>query len=96
MLLKAEVNKIISGPHKVRKQAYKTVAVDASGQPGVSGYRSVENGVYVADVFVTVDLAAIARELGHKAMKNKSKQSRFLGGSVTVEAANIQHDEGSK
>jgi hypothetical protein len=76
MLLKAEVNKIISGPHKVRKQVYKTV-------------------FYVADVYVTVDLEAIALTLGQKAMGNKNKQAKYLGGAVIVKAANIQQEVGT-
>jgi hypothetical protein len=92
--LNPQIKEVFSGPHKVRKTAYKTEVIDSSGQPGVSGYRSIENGVYVADVYVTVDLEAIARSLGHRAMGNKSKQSKYLGGFVTVEARNIQHEGG--
>lgn len=92
--LNPAIKEVFSGPHKVTKRAFKTEAIDPSGQPGVSGYRTVQNGEYVADVFVTVNLEEIARTLGLKAMSNKSKQSKYLGGCVIVEVRNIQHTGG--
>jgi hypothetical protein len=55
-----------------------------------------ETGIYdaavyeTADIEVAADLGAIARTLGAKAMRNKSKVAKDVGGYVVVKATNIR------
>lgn len=44
----------------------------------------------ICRVDVTVDVAAIMAELGAKAIRNKSKRARALGGLVVVKASQEQ------
>jgi hypothetical protein len=80
------------GPYTVKIPRYVTEAIDASGQPGVSGYRSKQVGFTVADIHISIDMEALAKELGGKAIKNKEHRSRYLGGDVVVEAVNIRKE----
>jgi len=42
------------------------------------------------DVFVCVDLAAIAWDLAARAFRNKSRSCRYKSGAVVVEVRNVQ------
>jgi len=42
------------------------------------------------EVFVSVDLAAIAWDLAAKAFQNKSRTCRYLAGAVEVQVKNVQ------
>lgn len=61
-----------------------TFAPDGS----VNGMRTQPDGKEVADIIVEVNLAALARRLGVRDMKNKSGKCKYLFGEVTVRAIN--------
>lgn len=54
--------------------------------------RSVPDGTETADITVTVDLPGIAQRLGVRAMANKSGQSKFMHGLVTITATNRKRE----
>lgn len=51
-------------------------------------YSTVPDGYELADITVTVDLAALARQMAVKAMKNTSGRSKCAHGAVVVTATN--------
>jgi len=69
------------------KKVYATFPMTLSSwkSPGVT-----------VDVFVEVDLGAIAWQLATKAVKTKSRRSRYLNGAVVVEARNVVDVKGSQ
>lgn len=53
--------------------------------PGQLGsFSRAPDGFEMADVEVAVDFAQIARQLGWRAMANKSGVSKYMGGAVVV------------
>lgn len=46
-------------------------------------------GNLIADIYLEIDIDAIARELGKKAISNKRKRSHIMGGYIVAEAVNI-------
>jgi hypothetical protein len=56
------------------------------------GWKWIEAGKLTADIYLTIDLDAIARDLGCKAIGNKNRRSKYMGGVVVVEAVNIRKE----
>ena len=54
------------------------------------GFTTEPDGFDVAEIHVTVDLAQIARFYGRAAMRNKSRRSKYMSGSVIIEAKSIR------
>lgn len=54
------------------------------------GWRSVPDGQERAEVLLSVDLEAIAYELGQKAMRNKSGKAKAFNGLIVVKALKRQ------
>lgn len=65
----------------IRRQLRKKVPVSGEGS---TGFTTVPDGYEEAVIDVDVDLAAIARLLGTKAMGNSKGVSKYLQGLVTV------------
>lgn len=64
----------------IRRQLRKRVPVSESG----TGFTTVPDGYEEAVVDVDVDMAAIAKLLGSKAMGSKRGVSKYMNGLVTV------------
>lgn len=56
------------------------------------GFTSIPDGFEHADIEVTADLDAIARELGLRAMGNKSGKTKYLHGLIVVTATNRRRE----
>lgn len=52
------------------------------------GMRTIPDGSETADIELTIDLDAIARRLGSKAMRNKTNRASMMWGLVKVKASN--------
>jgi hypothetical protein len=50
------------------------------------------NAVTVADCYITVDVDAVLRAIGYKALHNKKHITQLQGGAVIVEAVNIRKE----
>ena len=69
-------------------QVFKGIARDLRKRVPLSGagegFTTVADGREIAEIEVIVDLAQIARDLGPRAMANRSGRSRYMGGAVIV------------
>jgi hypothetical protein len=54
------------------------------------GWTSVADGKESATISVEIDVGAIIRYLGEKAMRNRSGRARGLGGLIKVKASDVQ------
>ena len=57
-------------------------------------WRTGETTAIVGDVVVTVDIDAIARALGSRALRSKGGKAVALKGLVTVKARNVKREKG--
>jgi hypothetical protein len=60
------------------------------------GYTSVKDGYRTGSIRIEIDVEAIARFLGRKALLNRTRRSKGLSGMVKVQATNVKDhsDEG--
>lgn len=67
----------------LRRECFRKEAVPAQGNHG-EGMRTVPDGHETADIELTVDVEALARRLGIKAMKNKGGRATIAWGLIVV------------
>lgn len=54
------------------------------------GWTTVPDGTEHADITIEIDVAALVKWLGPKAMQNKARKTRLAGGDIIVRATNIR------
>lgn len=54
------------------------------------GYRTVPDGHVVGDIFIEIDIDAMVKTMGRKALLSKSR--KCVDGFVTVKAAGVRHE----
>lgn len=67
----------------LRRECSRKEVVPAQGNHG-EGMRTVPDGYETADAELTVDVEALARRLGVKAMKNKGGRATIAWGLIVV------------
>lgn len=65
----------------------KKVATTSNG--GV-GWTTIPDGREVANITIDIDVAALLKWLGPKAMRNKARKTKLAGGDIVVRATNIR------
>lgn len=54
------------------------------------GWTTISDGKEIGTIGVEIDVGEIIRQLGEKAMRNKSRRARGLGGLITVKAYDVR------
>lgn len=54
------------------------------------GFKVIADGIEMGDITLEIDVAAISRRLGEKALASRGKRSRALGGLIVVRASNVR------
>lgn len=54
------------------------------------GWTTIPDGSETADITIEIDVAALLKWLGPKAMHNKARKTKLAGGDIVVRAANIR------
>jgi hypothetical protein len=71
--------------HDIRRAIGKTVPVSGEGN---AGSMSLPDGHELVDLEVYIDVDALLRAVGHKAMASKRGRSALQGSAVVVQATN--------